>query len=132
MAPGTGLEVFVSEFEIGKYPVTNLEFRAFVEGGGYETRDYWSEEGGQWLRGEGEPDLSYISDEELRRNVREWLEGRPVGKRRQPFFWEDARWNAPNVPVVGVTWYEATAYCNVTQQVAEIGRLLGGWRKSLV
>src|SRR3989338_7753692 len=43
--------------------------------------------------------------------VRNWLKDRPVQKRKQPFFWDDPQWNADNLPVVGVTWYEAQAYC---------------------
>jgi formylglycine-generating enzyme required for sulfatase activity len=29
----------------------------------------------------------------------------------QPAFWEDERFNNPSQPVVGVTWFEARAYC---------------------
>ena len=32
-------------------------------------------------------------------------------ERTQPAFWEDARFSNPAQPVVGVTWYEALAYC---------------------
>jgi len=30
---------------------------------------------------------------------------------RQPEFWDDTRFNSPAQPVVGVTWFEARAYC---------------------
>ena len=37
---------------------------------------------------------------------------RPVENRNRPFFWDDPKWNADNLPVVGVCWFEAEAYCN--------------------
>ncbi|MFN0084329.1 MAG: SUMF1/EgtB/PvdO family nonheme iron enzyme, partial [Blastocatellia bacterium] len=37
----------------------------------------------------------------------------PAGKQyRQPDSWDDARFNNPAQPVVGITWFEARAYCN--------------------
>ena len=35
----------VPEFEATKYPVTNREFLAFVEDGGYKKTGLWTEEG---------------------------------------------------------------------------------------
>ncbi|MFF7970894.1 SUMF1/EgtB/PvdO family nonheme iron enzyme [Streptomyces sp. NPDC007905] len=44
--------------------------------------------------------------------------------RQQPAFWEDERYGQPNHPVVGVTWYEAMAYCSwLTVQLRLAGRL---------
>ncbi|MBK8314330.1 MAG: SUMF1/EgtB/PvdO family nonheme iron enzyme [Acidobacteria bacterium] len=44
----------------------------------------------------------------------QWLdETFPPGKLyRQPEYWDDTRFNNPAQPVVGVTWFEARAYCN--------------------
>jgi formylglycine-generating enzyme required for sulfatase activity len=70
-------------FFIGRYPVTNAQYRHFVEAGGYEKREYWSDEGWQYKRKE------------------EWT---------APRFWNDPEWNQPDQPVVGVSWYEAEAY----------------------
>jgi len=33
-------------------------------------------------------------------------------RRHEPRYWKDARVNDPNQPVVGVTWYDAEAYCH--------------------
>ncbi len=103
--------VFVSEFAIGKYPVTNAEYRLFWEAKGYDNQNYWSDDGWRWQTGKLDADLSFITDEKVRKNYSDWLAGRPAEKRGQPFFWDDPTWNAPNLPVVGVTWYEAEAYC---------------------
>ena len=35
----------VPEFEASKYKVTNGEFLEFVESGGYQQRDLWTDEG---------------------------------------------------------------------------------------
>jgi energy-coupling factor transporter ATP-binding protein EcfA2 len=73
-----------SEFKIGKYPVTNHQYRRFVEAGGYGDEQWWSEEG-----------LRY-------KEQRQWQE---------PRWWDDARFNRAGQPVVGISWYEAEAYC---------------------
>lgn len=71
-------------FAIDVYEVTNAQYRQFIEAKGYTTREYWSEAGWAWLQNE---------------------------ERQQPNYWENERLNAPEQPVVGVTWYEADAYC---------------------
>jgi formylglycine-generating enzyme required for sulfatase activity len=75
--------VSVPAFEIAKYPVTNAQFAKFIEAGGYQTREWWSS--GWKLR-----------EQEF------WT---------QPRFWNDAEFNHINQPVVGVSWFEATAFC---------------------
>ncbi len=96
--------------------VTNAEFRCFWEAGGYGRIDdgkpnWWSSEGWRWRAGEWEFDLS-IYPEDLRRNVQRWLARRPSELRDHPFFWDDPDWNALNLPVVGLSWFECEAYCN--------------------
>jgi iron(II)-dependent oxidoreductase len=38
----------VRDFQIGRSPITNASYLTFVEGGGYERREWWSEEGWSW------------------------------------------------------------------------------------
>lgn len=38
----------VAEFKAGQYLVSNQEYLAFVEAGGYETPEFWSDEGNRW------------------------------------------------------------------------------------
>jgi formylglycine-generating enzyme required for sulfatase activity len=91
--------VYVSEFSMARFPVTNAEFALFVEQGGYDPQaKWWSTEGREWRMGKLKEDR--------------WLEERPPEKRNQPYFWDDPQWKAPNLPVVGVSWFEAEAYAN--------------------
>lgn len=74
-------------FALGKYPVTNSEYGEFVAAGGYETEAYWTAMGWKWQRGR-------------------------LGEKPEPYFWREPRLNGARYPVVGVSWYEAVAFCN--------------------
>jgi formylglycine-generating enzyme required for sulfatase activity len=80
--PGVS-ETLTSDFYLSKYPVTNSEFGQFVFDGGYTERSYWTANGWAWK-----------------------------GKKTQPAYWTDRKFNGPDQPVVGVGWYEAVAFCN--------------------
>lgn len=149
----------LAPFRIGAYPVTNAEYRRFVEDGGYEKPECWTRAGRAWLRGEhagGGPPAEFLN---LRRHLSvdpdtlaRWTQDpgaskaiagwralvsesdeRALGEldeyyarrsRQQPAFWEDERYGRPNHPVVGVTWYEADAYCTwLTVQLKSTGSL---------
>ena len=46
-------EQTVAPFRIARAPVTNGEYAAFVDAGGYRRRDWWSAEGWAWLQAAG-------------------------------------------------------------------------------
>jgi formylglycine-generating enzyme required for sulfatase activity len=91
-------------FCITKYPVTNLQFRRFIEADGYNNKEFWSTDGWLWRTGKWDTKApSYMKD---------ILKERPAKQRNEPFYWHDQRWNNPLTPVVGVSWFEAEAYAN--------------------
>lgn len=71
--------------KLGKYPVTVQEYAAFVADGGYGVERYWI----------------------IGRNLKRWDRR---FHRTEPVAWEK-QLRTPNRPVVGVSWYEAMAYC---------------------
>ena len=84
----------IRDFEISRFPVTNLWYGQFMQAGGYEKKEFWTKEGQKWL---------------ARKKVSE------------PGFWRDRTYNCPTSPVVGVSWYEATAFCNWLSAKDETG-----------
>ena len=94
-----GDPVEVEDYWIDKYEVTNREFMAFVNAGGYTREEYWK----QPFREAGQQ----ISWENARNTFLDRT-GR-VG----PATWESGAYpdGQENYPVSGVSWYEAAAYC---------------------
>ncbi|MBI2319756.1 MAG: ergothioneine biosynthesis protein EgtB [Betaproteobacteria bacterium] len=89
-------EVEVPPFRISRRAVSNREFAQFVEAGGYETREFWSDEGWSW------------KEQSLVRAPRYWA--------RQDGVWYERRFQDLNaleadLPVMHVNWHEAKAYC---------------------
>lgn len=76
-------KVYVDAFYIDKYEVTNSDFEKFIKAGGYNKKEYWTDEGWEW---------------------------REIENVAKPAFWENSNYNKPDQPVVGISWYEAYAY----------------------
>ena len=88
--------VEVAPFRIAATPVTNAEYGAFVDDGGYRRRELWSRRGWDWRRREGAEHPLF------------WIHGGDG--------WYECRFGVPTRlepwhPVVHVNWYEAEAWC---------------------
>lgn len=73
--------VTVRPFALSRYPITNAQFRVFVEDA-YHKREFWTDAGWTWREKTG-PRRGLLDD--------------PV-------------WGIDNRPAVAITWYEAAAY----------------------
>jgi formylglycine-generating enzyme required for sulfatase activity len=124
-------ELTLPTYHIARYPVTNAQFRPFVEGDGYENPTYWTEQGWAWRQG-AEPDLSPLDDlqdEEWKQQYKDWLAQRTPEKRNCPFWWDHPRLGVPTRPVVGITWFEAVAYTRwLKERLKVTGCKLKVWR----
>ncbi|MEE9294687.1 MAG: protein kinase, partial [Phycisphaerae bacterium] len=103
--PGGRYELFstpvveLDDYWVDKYEVTNRQFETFVDRGGYEKREYWTE---RFVK-----DGVVLSWEEARQVFRDRT-GRPG-----PATWELSTYpdGEDDYAVGGVSWYEAVAYC---------------------
>ena len=88
--------VEIAPFQIARAAVTQAEFAAFVEDGGYRRRELWDDAGWQWRVAVSAEQPAYWrkdgSGEWLRRRFDQWL---PL---------------EPHRPVLHVNWYEASAF----------------------
>jgi formylglycine-generating enzyme required for sulfatase activity len=92
--------VTVDPIALARYPVTNAQFKQFIDADGYNpAAPWWDAAGAAWLR---EPLPKRDQDGWIRRLQKD-----------SPEFWDDPDVGIvrPNHPVVGVSWYEAVAFC---------------------
>jgi eukaryotic-like serine/threonine-protein kinase len=90
--------VELGDFLIGRYEVTNRQYKVFVDAGGYTKREYWD---AQFLR-DGKPlrwedGIRLLTDRSGRIGPATWEAGAPLAGQE-------------DLPVGGVSWYEAMAF----------------------
>jgi len=93
-----GSDEGLPSFLLGRYEVTNREYRAFVEAGGYQSEGYWTEpfvENGRVLG--HEEAMSRFVDRTGRPGPSTWVAG-------------DHLDGQGDLPVSGISWFEASAY----------------------
>ncbi len=83
----------VRAYLIGRTPITNASYLTFVEGGGYERREWWSDEGWAWKE---DYDITRPGGWTADLGAEWRLSG------LQPL--------VPDAPVVHISWFEADAF----------------------
>lgn len=91
-----GHPVELAAFKIAREAVSNGDFLAFVDAGGYHHQRYWDNEGWQWLQRSGLKHPVY------------WRKAQSGWQQRHFDQWHDLVLNAA---LVHVSWFEAQAYC---------------------
>ena len=91
-------ELALADYWIDQNEVTNKQFKAFVDQGGYRNHDYWKQEfirDGKKLS--WEQAMALFQDSAGRPGPKDWIAGQyPAGQ--------------DDYPVTGISWYEAAAY----------------------
>ena len=83
-------KVVLNAYYIDKYEVTNSMFYEFIKDGGYENRDFWTNDSWNWKQENGITAPNW------------WYKDESSNYKSSPHF--------PENPVTGLSWYEADAY----------------------
>lgn len=81
-------EIELPAFEIGRYPLSNAEYRLFFDAGGYDQPRWWDEAGWVWRQGGARAHAGAI-DEWM--SLRSWLQRQDLDQIAQGNMWTKAR-----------------------------------------
>jgi len=88
-------KVYLNDYKIDTYPITNGEYLKFIEDGGYENFTFWLSDGWEKVKeNDWKAPMYWIKEDQ-------WYVQDFLGKREIN----------PNEPVCHVSFYEAAAYC---------------------
>ena len=88
-------ETELTSFRIDRFPVSNGDYLAFMDDGGYRRQELWSRDGWEWIQTFGAEAPEYWSRRDGGWEVARFGVAGPVDERR---------------PVMHVCWFEADAY----------------------
>lgn len=88
-------------FYLDRYEVTNKEFEAFVEVGGYAMKEYWLIDDGSVT----EPEIGWNYN-----NTYRWRCPKHWDLKTAPYWSRDPYSEGPDSPATGISWFEAYAY----------------------
>ena len=89
-------KVFLNDYKIDAFPITNQQYMEFIEDGGYEMYKYWLSDGWEKVKTNKWNAPMYWEKINDKWHVRDFLGIREIN---------------PNEPVNHVSYYEAEAYC---------------------
>ncbi len=92
-------EVYLNDYKIDIYPITNRQYLEFIDDGGYSNYELWLSDGWETVKKNGWIAPMYWEKD---KNTRSWIKCDFIGRHRIN----------PNEPVCNISFYEADAYCS--------------------